>query len=334
MKNDIIIQNALGELIRQTGINAFWKIGTKGEPDGRLEFRYNNEKHPAFIEVKREVRAHQLPALEEMNKQRHPLMVIAEYIFPEIKKELRNRGIAYLETNGNIFFNDGNLFLWVDGLKTKRLQKIKAGRAFTKTGLKLIFDFLLQPELVNLTYREITEKTTIGFGNINFIITDLKEQGFMVPLDKNNYTLHNKKELLDKWMTAFQEKLKPHLFIGAYRFLRQEDQLNWQALPLNLDKTCWGGEPAGEILTRYLKPQEFTLYTQEKIKDLITHYRLIPDPGGDIKVYQQFWTDNNPTAHTKTAPPLLVYADLMNTGDRRCTETAQKIYDAYLQDKF
>ena len=30
----------------------------------------------------------------------------------------------------------------------------------------------------------------------------------------------------------------------------------------------------------------------------------------------------------------LAYTDLINKGDRRCTETAQKIYDEYLQDKF
>ncbi|MBS0647003.1 MAG: hypothetical protein JSR97_10510, partial [Verrucomicrobia bacterium] len=27
------------------------------------------------------------------------------------------------------------------------------------------------------------------------------------------------------------------------------------------------------------------------------------------------------------------YTDLMNKGDRRCTETAQKIYDEFLQNK-
>jgi hypothetical protein len=32
--------------------------------------------------------------------------------------------------------------------------------------------------------------------------------------------------------------------------------------------------------------------------------------------------------------PLLAYADLITKGDRRCTETAQKIFDEYLQDKF
>ena len=31
-------------------------------------------------------------------------------------------------------------------------------------------------------------------------------------------------------------------------------------------------------------------------------------------------------------PPLLLYADLMNTNDRRCIETAQKIYDEFIQN--
>lgn len=38
-------------------------------------------------------------------------------------------------------------------------------------------------------------------------------------------------------------------------------------------------------------------------------------------------------ADTKAVPPLLAYADFMNTNDRRCMETAQKIYNEFLQDK-
>ena len=51
-----------------------------------------------------------------------------------------------------------------------------------------------------------------------------------------------------------------------------------------------------------------------------------------MKVYQKFWQDEE--ANHDTVPPLLVYVDLMNTGDRRCIETAQKIYDAQLQSYF
>ncbi len=93
-----------------------------------------------------------------------------------------------------------------------------------------------------------------------------------------------------------------------------------------------GGEGAGDILTRYLKPAELIIYTLEQQKELIKNYRLVPDENGNIKVFQKFWKHDE--VNYNVAPPLLVYVDLMNTHDPRCIETAQKIYEEYLQGKF
>lgn len=60
-------------------------------------------------------------------------------------------------------------------------------------------------------------------------------------------------------------------------------------------------------------------------------FKLIPDLTGDIMIYDKFWKNNS---SSRTAPPLLVYADLLSTGDQRCIETANIIYDKYLQNQF
>jgi hypothetical protein len=332
MEADLIIQNAIEQLENHTGIKAHVDQKAIEEVDGRLHFIYNGKTYIAFIEVKKELRNHQLPVLEKLKTDYHPLMVIAEYIFPKIKEELRKQDIAYLETNGNIYFKDKDILLCLYGQKAVTIIKQKNGRAFTKTGLKVVFHFLLDEDLLNLTYREIATKTGVGFGNINIIMTDLKEQGFLLKIDNQHYRLNNKKELLNRWMEAYEEKLKPALFIGTFRFLKNEDFLKWQKLPLKNRKTWWGGEPAADLLTNYLKPGDFTLYTVEKKQELIKNYRLIPDEKGNVKAYQKFW--NLDEANDNIAPPLLVYIDLINTGGRRCIETAQKIYDEFLQNKF
>ncbi|MFX8984348.1 hypothetical protein ABTN17_20385, partial [Acinetobacter baumannii] len=89
---------------------------------------------------------------------------------------------------------------WLEGQKNTTETKEKTGRAFTKTGLKLVFHFLLNEAFINLTYREMAHRTGIGFGNINIIINDLKEQGFLLQVNKQEYKLNNKKELLQRWM--------------------------------------------------------------------------------------------------------------------------------------
>ena len=120
--------------------------------------------------------------------------------------------------------------------------------------------------------------------------------------------------------------------MGTFRFLKETDFDNWKKIELKVGKTCWGGEPAGDLLTNYLRPEELTIYTTETRSDLILNYRLVPDSNGKIKVFKKFWTHEE-VNHT-VVPPILAYADLINEGDRRCTETAQKIYDDYLQDQF
>jgi hypothetical protein len=92
----------------------------------------------------------------------------------------------------------------------------------------------------------------------------------------------------------------------------------------------WGGEPAADILTNYLNPERFTLYTKLKTADLIKKYRLIPDENGQVEIFDKFWKLDTKT--WDTAPPLIVYADLMNTDDNRNFEVANMIYERYLKD--
>ena len=333
MKEGNLINTALENFQRRTGIKTKWEGEKLPEKiDGILDFTYDGKKHKAIIEAKSEIRGHQLPALIELRDKYETVVVIAEYIFPKIKEQLRELGIGYIEKNGNTFYKKANIFLWLEDQKTATPEKDKTGRAFTKTGLKLVFHFLLEEPLVNLTYRQLAERTKIGFGNINFIMTDLKEQGFLLQVNKDRFKLNRKKQLLEKWMVGYEQKLKPALVIDTFRFLNQDDFIHWQKLKLRQGHTFWGGEPAAQKLTNYLRPGELTMYTLEKRMELTKNYKLVPGENGNVKVFQKFW--NNNENDKQIAPPLLVYVDLMLTGDRRCIETAEKIYNEYLQNQF
>ncbi|MBI2269278.1 MAG: hypothetical protein HYU69_02865 [Bacteroidetes bacterium] len=333
MKEANLINIALENLFNATGLRGKWKGNGIKELDGKLEFVIGN-KHPVFnLEVKKEFRNHHLPIIMEHVKKWDPLMLVAEKIFPKIKEELRKQKIAYLETNGNIYLNADEQFVWLEGNKALTTQGEKVNRAFTKTGAKVIFLFLLEENFINLPYRDLAEKADVALGNINYIMNGLKEMGFILKINKEEVKLTNKKELLEKWMAAYEEKLKPHLYVDTFRFLKEEDFLNWKKLPLKHGETYWGGEPAGDLLTNYLRPAMFTLYTNETRADLMKNYKLVPDKAGNIKVYKKFW-ELKEIDKANHVPPLLVYADLMNTGDPRNIETAQKIYERFLQNKY
>ncbi len=90
-----------------------------------------------------------------------------------------------------------------------------------------------------------------------------------------------------------------------------------------------GGEPAAERMTDFLRPAQLTLYTQETALTLQKKWTLIPDKDGPLALYRKFWMDANSDPQ-KLAPPVLVYADLMMTGDPRCVSAANLVYEKYL----
>jgi hypothetical protein len=257
-------------------------------------------------------------------------MVIAENLFPKIKDALVEHGIAYIEINGNINIETENFILKVEGKRKKHLQQEKYGRAFTKAGLKVILLFLTNENEINDTYREIARNAGIAIGNVKLIYEGLIEEGFALKINEKQLKLTNRKELLQKWVTAYIEKLKPTLYVGNFRFNNINEFIKWKDLNLEKTLTQWGGEGAGNIYTDYLQPEILTLYTNEKKTNIIKEYRLLPDPDGYVIVYEKFWKDKQP--FTNVVPPIIAYADLLATGNRRCIETAQKIYEQLIDN--
>ncbi|MGC9342559.1 MAG: type IV toxin-antitoxin system AbiEi family antitoxin [Bacteroidales bacterium] len=56
----------------------------------------------------------------------------------------------------------------------------------------------------------------------------------------------------------------------------------------------------------------------------------MPDPEGNVLVYQKFWKEMDPEKNV--LPPVIAYADLLATGKKRCIETAQKIYEQHIEN--
>lgn len=333
MNEKEIVQYALTNLQKTGEIEAKWFDNAPNEVlDGTIDLTLNNRTIKFGIEIKKELRNIHLPKLEVLAKDYRPFMVVAQSIFSKIKQELRKRNIAYLEANGNIYLNEKGTFLWLDANEPIAIKHRITNRAFTKTGLKVVYQFLLDDTWVNKTYREIAERTDTGIGNITNIFNGLKEEGFLIQLTKDTYMMEQKKRLLEKWITAFEKQLKPNLVIGTYRFVDNDNFFNWKNIELKQGETFWGGEPAGDIYTDYLRPEELTLYTTEPRNELMKNYRLVPDEGGNVKIYEKFWKAD--TEEKNVVHPLLAYADLVTKGDRRCEETGEKIYNEHLQDKF
>ena len=343
MKEQDIIHFALNNLAGTHQLLGTWEPVDNNQVVGAIDFHFQNGNEHVFIEVKKELRNYHMPKITELAKHYRPLMVVADNIFPTLKEELRNLNIGYLDAAANIYLRTPNTFVWLDGKKHTRTKEKTTNRAFTKTGLKLIFN-LLTRDILNEPYRVMADAAEIAVGSIKQIIDGLTTAGYIIKLDNKRLALNNKKALLDRWVNGYEETLKPDLLIGTFRFANEVTRNEWKRLPTD-EQTVWGGEAAADIMTDYLRPYQFTAYTHDTKIGVMQKWRLIPAEEGDIKVYKKFWrhlTDfaydkniiHGPESMPAIAPALLTYADLMLTLDPRCVEVAANIYDNFLRYDF
>lgn len=339
MNKDRIILKVLDTLEARTGIRAKWifpKETDKKELDGQITIQTHGGELTLYIEAKTELRGYQIDQLNTLKNYYggDRFIVIADRIYPNIKDRLREEQINYLDGAGNIYLKHSEQFIWLDGKKEENPVKPTTNRAFTKAGLRVVFHLLNHRDAINLTYRELAEKTGVALGNITYIIDGLKELGFILKVNEGTKILINKRDLFERWIEGYGTILKPSLLLGRFNLA---DNKNWQNYiydEKNDQHYILGGEPAAAELTNgYLVPNLITVYTDLNIVEMTINWRIMKDRNGNLLVYEKFWKEDFAN-EMLVAPTMLVYADLLLTNDPRCLETAKLIFNEYLANEF
>ena len=246
------------------------------------------------------------------------VLILADYISPDIVKYMMEHNISFINRAGKIFIHDDPLLLYLDYPDKEKQPRI-SGTAFEINGLKFIFHILNRPAEINRPYRHLAEEIKIAAGSISWIIRDLKSEGF-VYVRNNNRFLRNREELLDKWWVAYGRKLRPKLLIGRYRVLDRPQTIN-------LPEGCWwSGEVAAELMNQNLRSENQIIYTSIDPLELIKTLRLIPDEKGNLEILSSFWSNETDYHHQgQLVPEILVYADLMLSQNDRNVEIANEL---------
>ncbi len=338
-----IVTQALSTLKGETGLDfALSKqLPTGSEADCLIK----TPSQTLAVEVKRNIRPAHLGAIIQHIKKLQPIgVLVADYLNPNIAKTLKDNDVQYMDACGNSYLNLPPIYVNISGQKPVMETKQTKNRAFDTSGLKLIYGFLCDETLVNASYREVSEKTGVALGAIGKLLTDLKEAGYLI--NRNDLKWHgliNRRKLLDRWVEAYPEKLKPKLFVGEFI----SDNANWwKNIEIERYDAYWSGEVAAAKYTDYLNPQVITVYASEKSgSKLFAAARLrkanhpIENKSNLIKVFRPFWPENDhhnneyPNYLRKdTVNPILIYADLIASADSRNLETARMLYDSAIAE--
>lgn len=258
-----------------------------------------------------------------------PRLLVTHYVTPPQTEKLRQANIQFVDAAGNAFLNQPPLYVFVTG-KRPPVSPVpnKTTRAFTTAGVKVVFALLSCKPLLTAPYREIAATASVSLGAISQVLEDLKQTGYLLDHGAKGRLWQKRAELIRRWSEAYTERLRPKLLLGRFR-ANQPDW--WKEVQLNELQACWSGEVAAAKLTKYLKPQIKTLYAPGKLPKLQVQFGFHPDREGDVGLLKKFWTFEAVPAHPDIAPALLVYADLVASGDERNLETAQLFYNRYLE---
>jgi hypothetical protein len=289
--------------------------------DGK-EVRYYAEIKTTITEAQKNL------LLMYRTKLTYPLLLITKYVNPQMADKLRQDGIEFIDTAGNAFINHPPLYIYVKGNRPpETMRKAPVRRAFKPAGLRMIYVLLCNPGFENKTYREIAAATDVALGTVDWIMKELKELGFLLDMGKQGYKLIQKENLLQRWVTAYPEQLRLKQIMGRYR--GEYDW--WKQTRLETVGAQWGGEVAAARLTQYLRPEIITIYTTtQQLNQLLLENRLRNDPAGDVEVLERFWKQEVTGQYEDLVHPLLIYADLIATGNQRNLETAKMIYEQHI----
>lgn len=292
-------------------------------PDALVRLKRGNEDVLVAVEVKRRLRPGTLGAtLLQLERFGETAMLMADYVTPQLADQLKAHKIAFADAVGNAYIERPNWLIWVKGEKPTEgaYASEQKGRAFQASGLRVLFALLCQPTLINENYRAIAKAAGVAHGTVGWVMAELPGLGFVAEIAGKRRLLQPER-LLQKWVEAYARKLRPKLLLGRY----QADGNEWQATidPLKYE-AVWGGETAAAKMTNMLRPEITTLYVRKRDPALMHAARLKPNPTGNVELVTRFWEFENDKP--ELAPVILVYADLLATGDARCIEVARELH--------
>jgi hypothetical protein len=327
-----LLQKAVEAFRRATGIRVRLQRlkprRSRPQADARLRFEFPHVERRFDAEVKRALDPQSLgQAMEQMRRLPEKALLVTEYVNANMAERLKQTEIPFLDTLGNAYVNAPPIFVYMKGHEPQRFPRVRPTRAFAPAGLKVVFALLCRQELADAPLRTIAKTAQVALGTVAWVLDDLARLGHLLIMGKRGRRLNRKQQLLERWVAIFPNQLRPKLLLGRYA---GPDPKWWEQTRIADFRAYWGAEPAAARLTGYLKPELMTVYIRDTPGRFLAANRLRTDPRGNVEILKAFWDTTCDWTNPEIVHPLLVYADLLATGDARNLETARRIYDEQL----
>lgn len=316
-----------------TGIPVHPRKAPRGSAaDTELEFHVGARRFRRPALVRQTVdRYGTLAALNAHATPRHDerLLLVTSYLSPNMINACRELQVDALDLAGNASVLLGDSVVLVSG--RPRPDNTQSSRpTWTRSTLRVALALLTDPSLLRKPYRDIAQAAGVSHGTVqNGIHSMLDRRDLIAGPGGHGMQFADAGRLIDEWAMLYPALLRGSMTLGHYR---TDVPDWWRSVPELPDECRFGGEPAAAILTDYLKPAAFTIYCTDGVpKEWVARGRLRRDRDGNVEFLKSPIRLAAAADYPQTVvPPLLVYADLVASGDSRNLETARLLRERYL----
>ena len=292
-------------------------IAGNGEFDG--EMIWGGTRYPVLF--KANCSALTIDRIVKRSEKRGKIFFCTPYITPSLTDLMVKHDCPYADIAGNLFIRNGDTVVLVQNPKKPQPleRKYTRGRAWTLTGLKVLFLLLTEDGALNWPYRKIAEYSGASLGSVRYVMADLKNSSSIAEVN-GQVRWSNKSTAVADWSIAYKTKLLPALDRRFYAGDILKEGWRFQL--------AVSGETAVQELA-LLKSRRFLAYKHGNINLCIAQNRWRESAEGNIEIRQAFWPECRMFA--ERVPWLLGYADLLAEDDPRCNEAALEIYHRDLE---
>jgi hypothetical protein len=273
-----------------------------------------------------------LERVEWLKSLNNEVIVIFDKAPAAVKEQLRKENLSYLESSGNAFLSVDAFFLFINTEKGSSDATEKSGKAFSKTGLKIIYALLSSPYAAETNYRNLAELSGTSIDSVGRVLRELVAERYLVKTGSRGFNIVDRERLWNDWATLFNKTLRPKLKARVFDFQERDTELR-SLLGQNTDGLI-GGELAAEAMENHLISRKATIYVAGSFVDFALKHKMKPAKNGRITLLEKFWSksDNYFEVSESLVSPVLVYADLLNDPSPRNLEAAHHLSNRYFHE--
>ena len=155
-------------------------------------------------------------------------ILLTEYVNPEEARRLKEGGIAFADTCGNVHVWGEALYVWVTGNRPKT-RRMRTPGLTRPAAARVLFVLLQEPGRAREPYRELAALANVAPDTVHRVFNDLQKKGFLRTWGTRERELVRVPELVELWTLGYGDAPAPQAAAEALPLGRRVGR--W--------RTCW-----------------------------------------------------------------------------------------------